>query len=125
MRVLSFVFSCLLIILVSACGPGKTAVDPAPVTAAFSGASADVQGHISTIVSAVNSNDYKTALGPLKTVIGGKLTPEQESALTTLLADMQRVVVENQGDFSMDVYNGLSDLVGTLAGNPPINLAPR
>jgi len=112
----------LLACFVSACGPGKTKVDAGSLTSAFSDASAEVQGHISAIVSAVSANDYESALAPLQAVIKTKITPEQTSALTIVLADMQRVVVENQNDFSMEVYNGLSDLVGTLAGNPPINM---
>ena len=116
-------WSLLLICFLSACGPGKTKVDSASLTPAFSGASADVQAQISTVVSAVTANDYEKALVPLRTVVTkGKITDEQRAALTTVLADMQRVVAENQGDFSMDVYNGLSDLVGTLAGNPPIKM---
>jgi hypothetical protein len=123
MRAYLSVWSLLLICFLSACGPGKTKVDSAALTPAFSGASADVQGQVSTIVSAVTANDYEKALGPLRTVITkGKITDEQRAALTTILADMQRVVVENQDDFSMDVYNGLNDLVGVLAGNPPINM---
>ena len=112
----------LLACFVAACGPGNAKVDAAALTPAFSGASAEIQGHISAIVSEVSSNDYESALAPLKAVIKSKLTPEQTTALTTVLADMQRVVAENQDDFSMEVYNGLSDLVGTLAGNPPINM---
>ena len=114
---------CLLLVCLGvACGPGKTQVDASSLTGAFGDASPEIQGHISSVVSAVSANDYEAALGPLQAVIKNKLSPEQTSALTALLADMQRVVVENQDDFSMDVYNGLSDLVGTLAGNPPINM---
>ncbi|MDA7867330.1 hypothetical protein N9B57_05260 [Verrucomicrobia bacterium] len=123
MRVYLSVWSLLLIGFLSACGPGKTKVDSASLTPAFSGASADVQGQISAVVSAVTANDYEKALSPLRNVITkGKITDEQRAALTTVLADMQRVVAENQGDFSMDVYNGLSDLVGILSGNPPIKM---
>ncbi len=123
MRVYLSICSLLLVCFVTACGPGKTKVDPSALTSAFSGASADVQGQISSIVSSVTANDFEAAIAPLKAVATkGKMTSEQTTALSQVLSDMQRVVVENEGAYSMDVYNQLSDLVGIVAGNPPINM---
>ena len=123
MKILSGILGTFLIALFVGCGSSGTSIDTAPVSSAFGGASADVKGQVSAIVSAVDSGKFKAALQPLSDVITkGNPTPEQRTALTTLLADMQRVVVENQEDYSMDVYNGLNDLVGTLAGNVPIKM---
>ena len=123
MRVYLSICSLLLVCFVTACGPGKTKVDPSALTGAFGGASTEVQGQIASIVTAVTANDYEAALGPIRAVVTkGKMTPEQTSALSKVLADMQRVVVENEGTFTLEVYNQLSDLVGMAAGNAPINM---
>ena len=120
MRLIYSLAGLVWVTLLAGCGAATTKVDTGSLSSAFGAASADQQAQVSTIVGAVDSNDYEAALGSLKTLISGKLSSEQRTALTTFLADMQRVVVENQDKFSMDVYNGLSELVGELAGNPKL-----
>ncbi len=113
----------LLAFVVTACGPGKSAVDPAPLTPAFASASADLQGQVSSAVTAISGNDFAAALGPLNAIISkGKLSQEQKDALATVLTDMQKVVAENQDQYTMEVYGGLSDLVGQLHNYGQINM---
>ena len=113
-RIYSFLLTAL-VCLFTACGSAKTKVDTAPVDQAFASAPAEIKTEIGTIVSAVSSMDYKSALQPLDKVISSrKMDDTQKQALSALISDMQRVVAENQSDFTMEVYTGLSQLVGKL-----------
>ena len=104
-----------LVCLLVACGSGSSSVDPTVLTGAFGSADADQQAQVSSIVSAVQGNDFAGALAPLNAVVSkGKLSAEQRDALSTVITEMQRVVSENQDSYTMEVYTGLSDLVGKL-----------
>ena len=114
------IVSCCL--LFTGCGGASLSVDTREFETAFSAAPADLKGSATQAASAIKTPDYATALEALgKVVRSGTLSDDQRQATSNLLIEMQKAAYQNEETISGEIVANLSDLIGTIQGNAPIN----
>lgn len=109
--------------LATGCGP-KITVDTKSVVQAFQGSPA--QAEVTKATQAVDKGDYAAAVPILtKVARGGQLTQEQKDALTAMVTSMQMIASQNEGKYTVEVYNSMSDLAVYIEGKEPVSRLPQ
>jgi hypothetical protein len=102
------------------CRPAVRA-DTGKLEQAFQGADATVKADVVQAAAAVNRGDLQSAVTPLKRAIqSGTLDEPQKGVISKLVTDMQMVITQHPGKYSVDLYNAVSDLTAYLDGREPM-----
>ncbi len=90
----------------------KSSVDTAPLEKSFQTADTTTKASVDTVVSAVKSADYSSAVAGLqKLAADAKLTPEQQQAVKDVLAQVQKVMADAAGKAAGDATKAAPDLL--------------
>jgi hypothetical protein len=118
----SLVFTVGMALVLTGCGgSSSSSVNITAFEQAFQSASVDAKTTATAVVSAVKSSNLGVAADAMeKFVKTGKATPEETSAMSALVIDLQVIAYEQNEKYSDDVRNKLSDLSGLLVGSAPI-----
>ena len=109
-------------LLLVGCGGAGLTVNTRDFEAAFSAAPADLKSSATQAASAIKKPDYEAAIQALQKVVATTtLSTEQQKATSQLLIEMQKAAYQNEQSISGQVVADISDLIGSVEGNAPIN----
>jgi hypothetical protein len=93
----------------------QASVDTAKLEDSFKSAEATVRTSADKVVAAVKAGDYSGAMTELKTLASNaKLTPEQQQAVTDLVAQVQKALTDAAGAMKADATKAATDVQKSL-----------
>jgi hypothetical protein len=116
MNCFSVIVTALMIVSLSFFGCGKkSGVNTSKVESSFSSAEPATKSDVQKAVDAAKAGDYAGALATLQKVAAkAKLTPEQQSALNDLVAQLQKQITAAAGKATEDAKKSLGDVQKSL-----------
>ncbi|MDA1274316.1 MAG: hypothetical protein O2960_09730 [Verrucomicrobia bacterium] len=118
---LSFATACMgILILVTGCG--KTShTDTTKLSSSFQGAPADRKSSIDAAAKAIQSGDFAAAADSLKKAVkGAQLSPEQKTAVSEMVAEMQKIASQDSDKYPLEVYYAIGEVITVMEGLPVV-----
>lgn len=113
-------------LLLVGCGKSSS-LDTSKLSAGFQGAPTEQKSGVDAAVKAIGSGDFATAAESLKKAVkGAKLSPEQKTAVSEVVAEMQKVASQDPGKYPLETYYSIGEVITVMEGLPVIrrNVTP-
>jgi hypothetical protein len=99
-----------ILLTLSACSKSGTSVDTSSLEKSFASAEATVKSAADKAVAAIKGADYSSATAELQKLASNvKLTDEQKKAVTDVLAQLQKAVMEAGNKAAGDASKAVGD----------------
>ena len=105
----------LCALVLTGCKKESDTVDTAKLERSFTSAEPSTKATVDQVVTSIKSQDYGSAAASLQKLAGqAKLTPEQQKAVSDVLADLQKKFTEAVDKAAEQGKKAIDDLKGAL-----------
>ena len=103
-------------------GCGKNAqIDTSNLASSFQSAPSERKGNVDDAINAIGSSDFAAASDSLKKAVkGAQLNPEQKTAVTEAVAEMQKIASQDSDKYPLQVYYAIGEVITVMEGLPVV-----
>lgn len=107
------------------CGGKSGNLDTAKLSSSFQSAPADRKSSVDAAAKAIQSGDFAAAADSLKKAVkGAQLSPDQKTAVSEVVAEMQKIASQDSARYPLEVYYAIGEVITVMEGLPVVRRQP-